>query len=164
MATEFTLNGVTCRADSDSKVFLLTVLRNELGLSGPKFGCGAGECGACMVLLDGKPVPSCDMPLWAAEGKAVVTLEGLGTPEHPHAIQQALLDEQAGQCGYCLAGIAISAAALLAVNPSPTREEVCTALERNLCRCGSHNRIIRAVQRAGAMLRGETTGVEACHA
>ncbi|MES2186862.1 MAG: (2Fe-2S)-binding protein [Pseudomonadota bacterium] len=153
MPTEITLNGAACTSSADAKTFLLTVLRNEFGLSGPKFGCGAGECGACMVLLDGKPVPSCDMPLWAAEGKSVVTLEGLGTPEHPHAIQQALLDEQAGQCGYCLAGIAISAAALLEANTRPSRADICTALERNLCRCGSHNRIIRAVERAAAQLR-----------
>lgn len=155
MVTEFSLNGTAHRAHSDSRVFLLTVLRGEFSLSGPKFGCGAGECGACMVLLDGKPVPSCDMPLWAAEGKSVVTLEGLGTPAKPHAIQRALLDEQAGQCGYCLSGIAIAAAALLEVNESPAREEICAALERNLCRCGSHNRIIRAVERAAATLREE---------
>jgi nicotinate dehydrogenase subunit A len=132
---------------------LLDALRNEMELRGAKFGCGQGECGACMVLVDGVALPSCDLPLWAAEGKSIVTIEGLGTRAAPHPVQRALLEEQAAQCGYCIAGIAVAAAALLAGNASPTRAEICAALDRNLCRCGSHNRIIRAVERAARGMR-----------
>ncbi len=148
-----TVNGRSHCSALGERTPLLTMLRDELGLAGPKFGCGEGECGACMVLVDGRAVPSCDLPLWAVEGKMVVTLEGLGTPSAPHPVQQALLDEQAGQCGYCLSGIAAAAAALLAQNANPTRKEICEALDRNLCRCGTHNRIIRAVERASLAIR-----------
>ena len=112
------------------------------------FGCGSGECGACYVLIDGRAVASCDTPLWSAVGKDVVTIEGLGAEGGLHPLQQAFIDEQAAQCGYCASGIIMSAAALLASNPAPTDVEIRTALDRNLCRCGTHNRIVRAVQRA----------------
>ena len=133
---------------------LLTVLRNNLGLMGTRFGCGLEQCGSCMVLIDGAPETSCAKPIWAVAGKAITTVEGLGTPERPHPLQQAFLEEQAGQCGYCLSGILISAKALLDRNPSPTRAEIAQALDDNLCRCGTHNRIMRAVEKAAARLRG----------
>jgi nicotinate dehydrogenase subunit A len=135
---------ITAAADTP----LLYVLRNDLGLKAAHFGCGTGECGACRVLLDGQAVASCDTPLWAAAGKSITTVEGLGDAAHPHPLQSALIAEQAGQCGYCLPGILISAAALLERNPMPSASEVRVALDQNLCRCGSHNRIVRAVLRA----------------
>ena len=127
---------------------LLYVLRNDLGLKAAHFGCGTGQCGACRVLLDGQAVASCDTPLWAAADKSITTVEGLGDAAHPHPLQSALIAEQAGQCGYCLPGILISAAELLERNPMPSESEVRVALDQNLCRCGSHNRIVRAVLRA----------------
>ncbi|MEV6864261.1 (2Fe-2S)-binding protein [Streptosporangium subroseum] len=148
MTHEMTVNGVKRSVGADAETSLLHVLREDLGLKGPRFGCGAGLCGACFVLLDGYPTPSCDTPLWAAEGKDVVTVEGLGDLDSPHPLQQAFLDEQAGQCGYCLSGILISAAALLTRNPAPDEREVAEALDRNLCRCGAQRRMIRAVMRA----------------
>ena len=138
------LREVTAHPDTP----LLYILRNDLGLKAARFGCGSGECGACFVIIEGHAVPSCDTPLWSAVGKDIVTLEGLGTAEKPHALQQAFVAEQAAQCGYCASGILMSAAALLAGNPSPTEDEIRAALDRNLCRCGTHNRIVRAVQRA----------------
>ncbi len=128
---------------------LLDVLRGQLGLAGPRFGCGAGLCGACFVLVDGEPRPACDLPAAAAAGRDVVTVEGLapaGGP--PHLVQQAFIDEQAAQCGYCTAGLVISAVALLRASPAPTPQQVREALERNLCRCGAHGRVVRAVLRA----------------
>lgn len=145
-----TINGQAQRLDLDGKTPLLSVLREELGLSGPKFGCGQGSCGACMVLVDGQALTACDLPLWAVDGKDVRSIEGLGTPEQPHPLQRAILDERAGQCGYCLPGIMVSAAALLSRQPRPTREDICAALDRNLCRCGTHVRIIRAIERVAA--------------
>jgi len=127
---------------------LLYVLRNHLGLKAVHFGCGKGECGACRVLIDGRPLSSRDTPLWAAAGKRIVTPEGLGDAGRPHPVQSALIAEQAGQCGYCLPGIVVSAAALLERQPDPSADEVRAALDQNLCRCGSHNRIVRAVLRA----------------
>jgi nicotinate dehydrogenase subunit A len=115
---------------------------------GTHFGCGANQCGACNVLVGEHAVAACDTPLWAAAGKDVTTVEGLGTPERPHPLQRAFIGEQAMQCGYCISGILISAAALLKHNPAPSESEVRSALDRNLCRCGSHNRIVRAVLRA----------------
>jgi nicotinate dehydrogenase subunit A len=132
---------------------LLAVLRNDLGLVGTRFGCGLEQCGCCMVLIDGAPVKSCAKPAWSVTGKSITTVEGLGTPERPHPLQKAFLDEQAGQCGYCLSGILICAKALLDRNPSPTRAEIAQALDDNLCRCGSHNRILRAIEKAAAMQR-----------
>jgi nicotinate dehydrogenase subunit A len=131
---------------------LLYALRNDLNLKGTRFGCGAGHCGACYVLIDGHAVAACDTPLWAAKGKSITTIEGLGTPSAPHALQRAFIAEQAAQCGYCSSGIIISASALLARNPNPSEAEVRTALDRNLCRCGTHNRIVRAVLRAAREL------------
>jgi nicotinate dehydrogenase subunit A len=146
--TTLTINGVERSIRADASRPLLSVLRAELGLTGTRFGCGANTCGACNVIIDGEAVASCDTPLWAAAGKRITTIEGLGTPEHPHPLQRAFLHEQAMQCGYCVAGILVSAAALLARNPKPTEAEVRAALDRNLCRCGAHNRMVRAVLRA----------------
>ncbi len=152
-AIAFTVNGRAVSVAADPDTPLLDVLRNHLGLVGPKFGCGLEQCGCCMVLIDGEPVKSCGKALSTAAGKAVVTVEGLGSPEQPHPLQQAFLDEQAGQCGYCLAGILVSAKALLDKNPAPTRREIALALDDNICRCGSHVRILRAVERAAAAMR-----------
>ncbi len=132
----------------DDKTPLLSVLRHELGLSGPKFGCGQGECGACMVLVDGQPQTACNLPVWSIAGRQVTTLEGLGTPEHPHPVQTAFINERAGQCGYCVSGVITSACALLARQPQPSRDEVVQALEKHLCRCGAQTRMVRAVLRA----------------
>jgi nicotinate dehydrogenase subunit A len=142
------VNGSEHTVEADPANALLGVLRNQLGLTGTHYGCGANQCGACNVLIDGQAVAACDTPLWAAAGKKIVTIEGLGTPERPHPLQRAFIAEQACQCGYCLSGILISAAALLKRNPNPSEVEVRAALDRNLCRCGAHNRIVRAVRRA----------------
>ena len=151
---EFTVNDKPVSVSLDNEETpLLNVLRNELGLRGTRFGCGLEQCGCCMVLVDGAPEKSCAKPVWSVTGKDVATIESLGTPERPHPLQQAFIDEQAGQCGYCLAGILISAKALLASNPSPTRAEIATALDGNICRCGSHNRIIRAIEKAAKQMR-----------
>lgn len=147
------VNGNTVRIAVDGDTPLLDVLRNHLGLTGAKFGCGLEQCGCCMVLVDGEPVKSCGKPLSAVAGRAIVTIEGLGTPERPHPLQQAFLDEQAGQCGYCLPGILVSAKALLDRNPAPSRREIAAALDDNICRCGSHVRILRAVERAARLIR-----------
>ncbi|MDE1933656.1 (2Fe-2S)-binding protein [Bradyrhizobium sp.] len=149
----FRLNGAETEIDADPDTPLLTVLRSQLGLTGSHFGCGAGECGACMVLVDDHALTSCDAPLWSVANKAVTTIEGLGSEQHPHALQRAFIAEQALQCGYCLSGIMMSAAALLKRNTNPTTAEVKAALDRNLCRCGSHNRMVRAVLRAAAEMR-----------
>jgi nicotinate dehydrogenase subunit A len=142
------VNGSERTVEADPASSLLDVLRNQLGLTGSRYGCGANQCGACNVLIEGQAVAACDTPLWAAAGKKIVTVEGLGTPDRPHPLQRAFIAEQACQCGYCLSGILISAAALLKRNPNPSEVEVRAALDRNLCRCGAHNRIVRAVQRA----------------
>ena len=153
----FHLNGQPCSVDADGAVPLLAVLRDEQGLSGPKFGCGQGECGACMVLVDGQPQTACNLPLWAVEGRQVVTLEGLGTAKQPHPLQTAFCEERAAQCGYCVAGILTSAAALLTREPNPSRETIVQALDKHLCRCGAHNRMIRAVQRAADAMANTAT-------
>jgi nicotinate dehydrogenase subunit A len=147
-AVHFRLNGVETVVDANPDRSLLDILRGELGLAGPHFGCGAGECGACHVLLGDRAVTSCDTPLWSVADKDITTVEGLGNAERPHPLQRAFIAEQAMQCGYCVAGILISAAALLKQNPVPDDAEVRAALDRNLCRCGSHNRMVRAVLRA----------------
>lgn len=153
--TSFTLNGRPASSALSEDATLLAALRAPpLDLSGPRFGCGEEQCGACMVLLDGRPAYACTLPLSAAAGRGVTTVEGLGTPEAPHPLQAAFLAEQAGQCGYCLSGILVSAAALLAEEPAPDAARVKAALAPHLCRCGSHNRIVRAVLRAAAELRG----------
>src|SRR6516165_8790373 len=142
------VNGSTVTVTADQDTPLLDILRNHLGLKGAKFGCGLEQCGCCMVLIDGKPEKSCGKALATVAGKAVLTIEGLGARERPHPLQQAFLDEQAGQCGYCLPGILISAKAFLDQNPAPSRKEIAEALDDNICRCGSHIRIMRAVERA----------------
>lgn len=142
------VNGAAVEVEAETDTPLLYVLRNDLGLKGTRFGCGSGQCGACFVLIDGHAAPACDTPLWSAAGKAVTTVEGLGSAGNPHPLQQAFLDEQAAQCGYCMSGILCTAAALLTRNPRPTEADVRAALDRNLCRCGSHNRVVRAVLRA----------------
>ena len=149
----FRLNGAETEIDADPDTPLLTALRGPLGLTGSHFGCGAGECGACMVLVDNHALMSCDTPLWSVADKEVTTIEGLGTEQQPHPLQRAFVAEQAMQCGYCLSGIMMTAAALLKRNTDPTSAEVKAALDRNLCRCGSHNRMVRAVLRAAAEMR-----------
>ena len=133
---------------------LLLVLRNDLGLTSPKYGCGAEQCGACMVLVDGQPMPTCRLPLRAAAGRTIVTVEGLASGANLHPIQEAFIAHNAIQCGYCAGGVMIAAAALLEREPSPTREQIQAALDRNVCRCGAHNRMIRATQHA-AEARGQ---------
>ncbi|MGB7036750.1 MAG: (2Fe-2S)-binding protein [Xanthobacteraceae bacterium] len=150
---ELIVNEKPVSVAADEETPLLDVLRNRLGLKGTRFGCGLEQCGTCTVLVDGKPEKSCTKPIWSVAGKSVLTIEGLGTPDRPHPLQQAFLDEQAGQCGYCLTGILMAASALLASNPSPTRVDIAAALDGNICRCGTHNRIIRAVQRAASTMR-----------
>jgi nicotinate dehydrogenase subunit A len=144
----FVVNGSEHTLASDGATPLLDVLRNMLGLKGTRFGCGAEQCGACFVLIDGHAVAACTTPLWAVKDKSVTTAEGLGSPEAPHPLQRAFIVEQAAQCGYCTSGMLISAAALLARSPRPGEAEVRQALDRNLCRCGSYNRVVRAVLRA----------------
>jgi nicotinate dehydrogenase subunit A len=153
-ATRLTVNGTEISVTADPDTPLLDVLRNHLGLYGTKFGCGLEQCGCCMVLVDGSAMKSCGRVLSTVTGKSITTIEGLGTPEKPHPLQQAFLDEQAGQCGYCLPGVLISAKALLDGNPAPSRREIALALDDNICRCGSHHRILRAVERAAAQMRG----------
>jgi nicotinate dehydrogenase subunit A len=144
----FSLNGVETEIDADPDSSLLGLLRGPLGLTSPHFGCGSGECGACRVIVGDHAVTACDTPLWSVTGKAVTTIEGLGSAEKPHPLQRAFITEQAIQCGYCVSGILMSAAALLMQNPKPSGAEVRAALDRNLCRCGSQNRMVRAVLRA----------------
>jgi nicotinate dehydrogenase subunit A len=151
-ATTFRLrvNGSERVVQADQNQSLLDVLRNACGLKGTRFGCGSGECGACHVLLDGTSAPACDTPVWAAQDKEIVTVEGLARGGLPNALQQAFIDEQAGQCGYCVSGILASATALLAREPRPSEAQVRQALDGHLCRCGAHNRIVRAVLRESA--------------
>ena len=144
----FTVNGSATTVTADADTPLLHVLRTELGLAGPRFGCGVGLCGACFVLLDGKAAPACDTPLWSVEGKTVVTVEGLADGDQLHPVQQAFLDQQAAQCAFCVSGVLVSAAGLMAENPAPTEAEVVEALDRNLCRCGIQRRMVAAVLRA----------------
>ncbi len=149
------VNGVTRRIETDDpSTPLLYVLRNDLGLHGPKFGCGLGQCGSCTVLIGGTARRSCEVPVSAVGSQTVTTLEGLGTPDRPHPIQAAFIEEQAAQCGYCINGMVMTAKALLDKNPRPTEAEVKTALANNLCRCGTHVRILRAVLRAAPALSG----------
>ena len=148
------VNGKRCATPAAGDTPLLYVLRNDLDLKSPRFGCGTEQCGACVVLVDGKPAYSCTTPVSAVQGKRVTTVEGL-TALGPHAVQQALIAEQAAQCGYCLSGIIVRAVALLDANAKPTEAQVRAALDAHLCRCGSHNRIVRAVLRAAASIRGE---------
>lgn len=150
----FTLNGQARAVECDPSAPLLFVLREKLGLTATHLGCGLNQCGACNVLIDGHAVASCDTPMWSLSGKSVTTLEGLGTREAPHALQRAFVAEQAMQCGYCISGVMMSAAALLLKNGDPSETEVREALDGNLCRCGAHNRIVRAVLRAAKAMQG----------
>ena len=143
-----TVNGKPVSVDVDLDTPLIYVLRNDLALNGPKLGCARGQCGACTVHLDGQAVRSCQLPVKAAVGRAVTTLEGLGTPEKPHPVQAAFIAEQALQCGYCTNGMIMQAASLIASKPSPTEADVCSMMNANLCRCGCQPRVVRAVLRA----------------
>ena len=143
-----TVNGRSCTVEAESDTPLLYILRNDLELSGPRFGCGLSQCGACTVLIDGKPARSCVTPVVSVGAKTVTTLEGLGTKDKPHPLQKAFIEEQAAQCGYCANGMIMSAKALLDKTPKPTDAQIRKALAANLCRCGTHNRIVRAVQKA----------------
>jgi nicotinate dehydrogenase subunit A len=146
------VNGKSHQLDVEPDTPLLYVLRDNLGLHGPKFGCGLAQCGSCTVLVDGKALRSCVAPVSQIQGK-VVTLEGLGTPEKPHPVQQAFIEEQAAQCGYCINGMVMQTAAFLASRPtSPSERDIRQALQNNLCRCGTHQRIIAAVKRAAALM------------
>src|SRR5580700_3619650 len=150
------VNGRPVSVAAEAATPLLDVLRNQLDLKGSRYGCGLEQCGSCVVLVDGEPVYACSREIGTVAGRSITTIEGIGSAERPHPLQQAFLDEQAGQCGYCLSGIIMSAKALLDRNPSPTRGEIVRALDKNLCRCGAHPRILRAVEKAAAMLRERT--------
>ena len=147
---EITVNGKRHRVEAATDTPLLYVLRNELGLNGPKFGCGLAQCGACTVHLGDRAIRSCVTPVSAVGAQPVTTVEGLGTVERPHPLQQAFIDEQAAQCGYCISGMVMTAAALLKKTPHPSEREIRSALEGNLCRCGTHLRILRALRRAAS--------------
>lgn len=151
------VNGSEHLVEADSGTALLYLLRNDLSLNGPKYGCGLGECGACMVLVDGVAARSCVLPAGTVEGREIVTLEGLGTPEAPHPVQRAFIEEQGAQCGYCLNGMIMTVTALLARKPDPDEAEIRNELRYNLCRCGTHVEILRAAMRA-AELRREAVG------
>jgi nicotinate dehydrogenase subunit A len=148
MAISITVNGRTQAVAADGETPLLYILRNDLKLKGARFGCGLGACGACTVVIDGKAVQSCDISLAAAAGKSITTIEGIGSVGRMHALQSAFVAEQAAQCGYCTSGIIMTAYALLARNAHPSEAEIRTALDGNICRCGTHARILRAVKRA----------------
>ena len=148
-----TVNGVLHRLDIDPATPLLYALRGELGLNGAKFGCGLGQCGACTVIVEGAPVFACLLPVAALQDRQVTTIEGLGTADKPNPLQQAFIQEQAAQCGYCIAGMVMRAQALLAANPNPSEADIRKHMQPNLCRCGTHMRILRAVQRAAKQMR-----------
>jgi nicotinate dehydrogenase subunit A len=154
MNITLTVNGEARSVGAPETTSLLEVLRNHLGLMGTRYGCGLEQCGCCMVLVDDQPAYACTRELGTVAGRKVSTVEGLGTPAKPHPLQQAFLDEQAGQCGYCLSGILMSAKALLDRNANPSRADIVAALDKHLCRCGAHQRILRAVERAAETLRG----------
>jgi nicotinate dehydrogenase subunit A len=150
---ELSINGRVVSVEEESAAILLDLLRNRLGLLGARFGCGAGHCGACAVLVDGEDKSSCMLEIGNLRGKKVVTLEGIGTEQNPHPLQTALIELQAGQCGYCLSGIVVGAKALLDRNPDPSRSDVTAALNSHLCRCGAHLRIVDAVLFAAKRMR-----------
>ncbi len=151
MTIDLTVNGRAVSVDADPTTPLLDVLRNHLDLKGSRYGCGLEQCGTCMVLIDGEAAYSCAREIGSVAARDIITIEGLGTQDAPHPLQRAFLDEQAGQCGYCLSGIIISAKALLDRNPDPSRPDIVAALDKHLCRCGTHTRIIAAVQKAARM-------------
>jgi nicotinate dehydrogenase subunit A len=149
----FVVNGTHRAMAVDRETALLYVLRNDLGLKGTKFGCGTGLCGACMVLVDGRPITSCDLPIDKVAGRSVTTIEGLGSDDALDPVQTAMIEEDAGQCGYCLSGIIVSAAALLEREPNASVDRIGEALDAHVCRCGAHPRIIRAIRSAGRRMR-----------
>lgn len=151
---ELKVNGVTRRVSVPGTTPLIYVLHNELGLTGSRYGCGLEQCGSCMVLIDGVASYSCSREIGTLAGKSIETIESFGTVEKLHPLQQAFIDEQAGQCGYCLSGIIVEAKALLDANPQPSRADIVAALDKHLCRCGSHQRIVNAVERAAKVMRG----------
>jgi len=155
MALTLNVNGKSRTVEADAETPLLYALRNDLGLIGTRYGCGLGQCGTCTVIIDGKPVQSCDVPVSAVVGKQITTVESLGTDDAMHPLQRAFIAEQAAQCGYCASGILMSAKALLDVNRNPSDAEIRKALEGNLCRCGTHSRILRAIKRAAKEIQGE---------
>ena len=150
MTIDLTVNGERRQIDAAETTSLIEVLRNQLGLCGTRYGCGLEQCGSCLVLIDGEPVYSCSREVGTVAGRSVTTIEGLGRPGSLHPLQQAFLDEQAAQCGYCIPGMVVAAAALLERTPHPSDEEIRAALDPNLCRCGSYPRILKAVRRAAA--------------
>jgi nicotinate dehydrogenase subunit A len=152
MKYQLNVNGQRVTTEADSDTPLLYVLRDNLGLQGPKYGCGQGQCGACTVLINGRAVRSCSTPISQIKGGEIVTLEGLGTPEKPHPVQQAFIDEQAAQCGYCINGMVMQSVDFLSKNPHPSDGQIQQALSANLCRCGTHTRIVKAVKRAADAL------------
>ncbi|MDP1537497.1 MAG: (2Fe-2S)-binding protein [Burkholderiales bacterium] len=154
MALTLNVNGRMREVHADAETPLLYALRNDLGLMGTRYGCGLGQCGTCTVIIDGKPVQSCDLPVSAAVGKQITTVEALGSTAALHPLQRAFIAEQAAQCGYCASGILMAAKALLDVNKDPTDADIRAALEGNLCRCGTHGRILRAIKRAAKEMRG----------
>jgi nicotinate dehydrogenase subunit A len=154
------VNGRTHEVAADPKTPLLYVLRNDLELNGAKFGCGLGQCGACTVMVDGEAVYSCLTPILVLQGREIKTVEGLGSIERPGPLQQAFIDEQAAQCGYCIAGMIMRAQALLERNPSPSDDEIRTHMNPGLCRCGTHMRILRAVRHASDTMRGAIQGAK----
>lgn len=154
MTMTLQVNGRSCQVQADAETPLLYALRNDLGLIGTRYGCGLGQCGACTVIINGKAVQSCDVPVSAAVGKQIITVEALSTNEKLHPLQRAFIAEQAAQCGYCASGILMAAKALLDVNKDPSDGEIRAALEGNLCRCGTHGRILRAIKRAAQEMRG----------
>ncbi len=155
MAVEFNLNGSRVSLDMDPDTPLLEALRNDLSLNGPKFGCGLAQCGACAILVDGVSIRSCVTPVASVADKSVITLEGLGTVEHPHALQSAFIEEQAIQCGYCANGVIMTAAAFLQSTPSPTTQQIKQALSGHLCRCGAQPRMLKAIARAADALNSD---------
>jgi nicotinate dehydrogenase subunit A len=155
MALTLNVNGKSRTVEADAETPLLYALRNDLGLIGARYGCGLGQCGTCTVIIDGKPVQSCDVPVSAVVGKQITTVESLGTDDAMHPLQRAFIAEQAAQCGYCASGILMSAKALLDVNKNPSDADIRKALEGNLCRCGTHSRILRAIKRAAKEIQGE---------
>jgi aerobic-type carbon monoxide dehydrogenase small subunit (CoxS/CutS family) len=153
MAISLNVNGATHQIDADPATPLLYVLRNDLALNGAKFGCGLGQCGSCMVMVEGEAVLSCVTPIMLLEGREITTVEGLGTIEEPGPVQAAFIEMQAAQCGYCIPGMMMSAQALLQKNPAPSDKDIRNALSTNLCRCGTHMRILAAIRRAGEVMQ-----------
>jgi nicotinate dehydrogenase subunit A len=153
MSISITVNGRPHTVTAEDETPLLYVLRNDVGCKGVRYGCGVGQCGSCTVIIDGKAVQSCDVPVSAVAGKSITTIEGIGSIDHPHPLQSAFVAEQSAQCGYCASGIIMSAKALLDANPNADDADIRAALAKNLCRCGTHQRILHAIKRAAQEMR-----------